>query len=94
MKDFNKSEYYEHYLSTVSRYQQDILIKIMDNNDNEIWYTRNDVLKLVFKFCDTQLREFPESLDVNPTKAEQQDLKLQEAVKRETEMLLWDIDIS
>lgn len=93
--DFTKSEYYEYYLNTISKRSQQIMIEVMNSNNNDKKYTRDDVLKLVFKFVETQLREFPESLDVNPTRESQHKKQVNESVKRETSLLLWiESDIS
>ena len=60
----------------------------MKNNDNDPKYTWNDVLKLVFKILEVQIKEFADSLDVNPAQSLTFDKDLEKAVEEQTKLLL------
>lgn len=86
--DFNQTPYYKMFLDRVSNYQKEIILEIMKNNDNDPKYTWNDVLKLVFKILEVQIKEFADSLDVNPTQSLTFDKDLEKAVEEQTKLLL------
>ena len=76
--NFKETEYYKPYLARLDEYCCDIVNQILDSNDNEIKYSWNDVLKLVYRFVNTELRDFADSLDLNPIEE-----KVDESVQRE-----------
>lgn len=86
--DFNQTPYYKMFLDRVSNYQKEIILEIMKNNDNDLKYTWNDVLKLVFKILEVQIKEFADSLDVNPAQSLTFDKDLEKAVEEQTKLLL------
>ena len=86
--DFNQTPYYKMFLDRVSNYQKEIILEIMKNNDNDPKYTWNDVLKLVFKILEVQIKEFADSLDVNPAQSLTFDKDLEKAVEEQTKLLL------
>lgn len=88
LADFKDTIYYDKYLERVSGYQRQIISEIMNNNNNEQKYTRNDVLKLVFKILEVQIKDFADSLDVNPTQSLQYDKEFKKAVEEQTKILL------
>jgi len=65
-KDFKTSEYYEHYCKTIESYGIDLIKEILENNNNEVKYTWNDVLKMVFRFVNGDLKDFKDKVDLNP----------------------------
>ena len=76
--NFKETEYYKPYLARLDEYCCDIVNQILDSNDNEIKYSWNDVLKLVYRFVNTELRDFADSLELNPIEE-----KVDENVQRE-----------
>ncbi|MBO7713871.1 MAG: hypothetical protein J6S85_09905 [Methanobrevibacter sp.] len=76
--NFKETEYYKPYLARLDEYCCDIVNQILDSNDNEIKYSWNDVLKLVYRFVNTELRDFADSLELNPIEE-----KVDESVQRE-----------
>lgn len=82
--NFKESEYYKPYIERINEYCCDIVNQILDTNDNEIKYSWNDVLKLVYRFVNSELREFADSLDLNPREE-----KVDEAVQKELMARLW-----
>lgn len=82
--NFRESEYYKPYLERINEYSCDIVNQILETNDNEIKYSWNDVLKLVYRFVNTELREFADSLDLNPREE-----KIDEEVQKEVLRRLW-----
>lgn len=83
--NFKETEYYKPYLARIDEYCVDIVNEILDSNENEIKYSWNDVLKLVYRFVNTQLRDFADSLDVNP----HEDEKVDEEIQKEILARLW-----
>lgn len=82
--NFKETEYYKPYLDRINEYCVDIVNEILDTNQNEIKYSRNDVLKLVYRFVNTQLRDFADSLDLNPIEE-----KVDEDIQKEVLARLW-----
>lgn len=88
--NFQDSEYYKPYLERINEYSCDIVSQILDTNDNEIKYSWNDVLKLVYRFVNSELREFADSLDLNPNE-EEIDKEVQKEVLRRC-WIMWDLN--
>jgi hypothetical protein len=65
-------------LARLDEYCCDIVNQILDSNDNEIKYSWNDVLKLVYRFVNTELRDFADSLELNPIEE-----KVDESIQKE-----------
>lgn len=82
--NFKETEYYKPYLARLDEYCCDIVNQILDSNDNEIKYSWNDVLKLVYRFVNTELRDFADSLELNPIEE-----KVDENVQREILARCW-----
>ena len=82
--NFKETEYYKPYLARLDEYCCDIVNQILDSNDNEIKYSWNDVLKLVYRFVNTELRDFADSLELNPIEE-----KVNEDIQKEILARLW-----
>jgi hypothetical protein len=64
--DFKKTDYYDYYTKVIDDYSISIIEQVMSNNNNDIKYSWNDVLKLVYKFINSELRDFKDNVEINP----------------------------
>jgi hypothetical protein len=90
LKDFRDSVYYDTYSKVLDEYS----IKLIKESMLERWtdddkrFNWNDVLKEVFKFINTDLKEFKDSIDVNPNRDEIAKQKLEKMLKIQAKQML------
>ncbi len=87
-KDLKDTPYYDVYLKMINTYSQNIIEEVMRNQNNDIKYTWNDVLKQVFKFINGDLKKFPDRFDVNPSRELLEKQELDEITRQQTIQLL------
>jgi len=90
LKDFRDTPYYEYYTKTIDEYWSKIVKSIVEQQwiDNEVKYTRWDVLKEALKFINWDLREFKDLDVVNPSRNEIEQEEMKEAVERQAKAYL------
>lgn len=89
IKDFKSTPYYEYYGKQIDEYCRQLLVEQMRTQWVEFdkKYSWNDVLKEVFKFINGDLRDFKDSLDMNPVK-EEVDKNYEEKLDKEARQML------
>ena len=81
LKDFRDSVYYDTYSKVLDNHCIKIINSVMQEQSNEVKYSWNDVMKEVFKFINTDLREFKDSIDVNPNREQLEAKEMNDLVK-------------
>lgn len=94
IKDFKSTPYYEYYTKKIEDISVDLIKDIMKNkwNDRDKKYSWNDVLKKVYEIVDGELKEFKDSLDLNPYKEERdlaKEKEYEENLDKEARRLVW-----
>lgn len=69
-RDFKDTEYYEQYKKMINEYKNKVIISILSQSwiDNELKYTRWDVLKEVLKFINWDMSDFQDLSSLNPNR--------------------------
>lgn len=90
IKDFRTSEYYKFYSDMVNEYCVKTIKSIVESQwiDNEVKYTRWDVLKELLKFLNWDLREFKDLDITNPSRVYIEEKEMKEDVERQAKQLL------
>lgn len=90
LKDFKDTPYYEYYVNMIDEYSIKIITSIIEMQwiDNEVKYTRWDVLKETMKFINWDLKEFKDLDIVNPSRKEIEKEQMKEAIERQTKAYL------
>lgn len=87
--DFKDTEYYKLYEEHIDMFMKAILEEIINNTDNEIKYTWNDVLKRVFLYIHSELKGRKDSVELNPNAFDKASEKIMKEVTQEAYRMMW-----
>lgn len=89
-KDFTGTPYYQLYKKRIQEYSDKIVKSIVEMQwiDNEVKFTRWDVLKEVYKFVNKELVEFPDDIDLNPTQERERQFRIEKAIEEQSKQMV------